>query len=446
MANNTRTGNEGFYQFSILGSPKEGEISQLCETIQELIAPFGLGIGSGVNLLSAEDCLTRAPKSAFAAVYFGRPNPSPASLEAINTLIRENLPIIPVVGDLREFSSNVPPALRAANGMALGAAGPKLERLATAVLECLGLLRRQRRVFLSYRRAESAQAALQLHEALGSDGFDVFLDTFAVRPGEDFQSVLWSRLCDSDVMVMLDTPGYFGGRWTAAEIGRALAKKIAVLGVVWPDHQPQRLSQLREPIFLEKTDLLGADGPLTPGVIDRIRISVERLRSRSLAIRHASIAGALRSATEEIGGSVEAVGAHRAIKIVLADGRRLHAFPAVGVPTAESFHEVAKYSEGSQFGETGPAPVLVYDHVGLHERWQRHLDWLHENLHVVKSLQITQAAWQLADWGAEMPNSAIFLSASVPDPRRSPKYFSTADPIQTWPTPPGSSSFLVNTR
>ena len=77
---------------------------------------------------------------------------------------------------------------------------------------------------------------------------------------------------------------------------------------------------------------------------------------------------------------------------------RLHAFPAVGVPTAESFHEVAEYSEGSQFGGAGPAPVLVYDHVGLHERWQRHLDWLHENLRAVKSLQITQAAWQLADW------------------------------------------------
>ena len=128
-------------------------------------------------------------------------------------------------------------------------------------------------------------------------------------------------------MVMLDTPGYFGGRWTAAEIGRALAKKIAVLGVVWPDHQPQRLSQLREPIFLEKTDLLGADGPLTSGVVDRIRIAVERLRSRSLAIRHASIAGALRSATEEIGGSVEAIGAHRAIKIVLADGRSPSCIP-----------------------------------------------------------------------------------------------------------------------
>ena len=129
--------NEGFYQFSILGSPKEGEISQLCETIQELIAPFGLAIGSGVDLLSAEDCLTRAPKSAFTAVYFGRANSGPTSVEAINALVRENLPIIPVVDDLREFSSNVPPALRAANGMALGAAGPKLERLATAISSAL---------------------------------------------------------------------------------------------------------------------------------------------------------------------------------------------------------------------------------------------------------------------------------------------------------------------
>lgn len=154
MANHTQTGevNEGFYQFSILGSPKEGEISQLCETIQELIEPFGIAIGSGVDRLSAEDCLTRAPKAAFAALYFGRTNSDLASVGAINALIRENLPIIPVVDDLREFSLNVPPALRAANGTALGAAGPKLERLATAVLECLGLLRRQRRVFLSYRR------------------------------------------------------------------------------------------------------------------------------------------------------------------------------------------------------------------------------------------------------------------------------------------------------
>jgi hypothetical protein len=137
---------------------------------------------------------------------------------------------------------------------------------------------------------------------------------------------------------------------------------------------------------------------MTASVVERILSAVERLRSRSIAIRHAAIAGALRSATEEIGGKVVAIGAHRGMKIVLADGRTLFAFPAVGVPTAEHFHEAAEYLKRAEVSATVPAPVLVYDHVGLHQLWQRHLHWLHENLHVVKALQITQAAWQLADW------------------------------------------------
>jgi hypothetical protein len=301
------------------------------------------------------------------------------------------------VDALDAFSSKVPAALRAANGIEVGNAGPKLETLAAALLECVGLLRSQRRMFISYRRAESANAAWQLHEALSSHGFDVFLDTYDVRPGEDFQAVMWHPLCDSDVMVMLDTPSYFGARWTAAEIGRALAKKIAVLGVVWPDHTPQRLSQLREPIYLDRADLVGPGGPLTAPVVERICIAVERLRSRSLAIRHAAIAGALRSAAEEIGGSVAAIGAPRSIKIVLADGREVLMFPAVGVPTAENLYDVAQSTSPTPT-MGGAAPVLVYDHVGLHDRWQRHLDWLHDNLSAVKSLQIVYATWQLADW------------------------------------------------
>jgi hypothetical protein len=388
-----------FYQIGILGTPQETHRAALLESIQGMVQPFGLSVGAGLDLLDPVACLTRETKAAFAAVYFGGASSDPDSLEALTGLVRGNHPVIPVVEDPKKFSSNVPSILRSANGMSLVTAGPKLEVLAAALLECVGLLRRQRRVFISYRRIESANAALQLHEGLGSRGFDVFLDTYNARPADDFQAIMWHRLCDSDVMVMLDTPGYFGSRWTAAEMGRALAKKIAVLGVVWPGHQPERLSQLREPIFLQDADLQGPDGPLTAPVVEQILGTVERLRSRSLAIRHAAIAGALRSATEEIGGSVVAIGAHRGMKIVLADGRTLYAFPAVGVPTAEHFHEAAEHLELVDLS-TVPAPVIVYDHVGLHQRWQRHLDWLHDNLHIVKTLQITQAAWQLADWPA----------------------------------------------
>src|SRR3546814_16773733 len=113
--------------------------------------------------------------------------------------------------------------------------------LASTMLECVGLLRRQRRVFVSYRRVESRAAALQLHDLLASRGFDVFLDTHAIRPGDPFQDVLWHRLVDSDVMVMIDTPTSFDSRWTRLEIGKAREKKIQALRVIWPEHTPKNL-------------------------------------------------------------------------------------------------------------------------------------------------------------------------------------------------------------
>ena len=51
-----------------------------------------------------------------------------------------------------------------------------MRELATLMLECVGLLRRQRRIFVSYRRTESRDVALQMHDLLIAKGFDVFLD------------------------------------------------------------------------------------------------------------------------------------------------------------------------------------------------------------------------------------------------------------------------------
>src|SRR3546814_7633077 len=77
-----------------------------------------------------------------------------------------------------------------------------------------------------------------------SRGFDVFLDTHDIRPGDPFQDVLWHRLVDSDVMVMLDTPTYFDSRWTRQEIGRARAKEIQVLSVIRSEEHTSELQSL----------------------------------------------------------------------------------------------------------------------------------------------------------------------------------------------------------
>ncbi|MBX9591661.1 MAG: toll/interleukin-1 receptor domain-containing protein, partial [Hyphomonadaceae bacterium] len=257
------------------------------------------------------------------------------------------------------------------------------------------LLRRQRRAFISYRRIESRNAAMQLHDLLTSRGFDVFLDTHDVRPGEPFQDVLWHRLCDSDVLVMLDTPTYFESKWTRHEIGRARAKEIHVLRVIWPDHTPSRLTELAETIYLDRADLSGADGPIVEATSDRIVLAVERLRSRSIASRYMSITGRLRADVDRIGAAVAAIGSHRAIAIKLLDDRQVWAYPIVGIPTAELLNDVADKARRADQRET---PILIYDHVGISEAWVAHLKWLDDNIKSVRAVKTSEIGWALAAW------------------------------------------------
>src|SRR5690606_5931770 len=156
---------------------------------------------------------------------------------------------------------------------------------ATALLECAGLLPRQRRVFLSYRRDEARGAALQLFDAIAARHFEVFLDTHGIAPGDDFQATLWHRLCDSDVLVMLDTPGYFSSRWTEAEFGRALAKSISVLRIGWPDvgASPRTLTASQLP--LTKDEVNQDTGLLSEAAIRRVCEHLETVRSQSVAVR-----------------------------------------------------------------------------------------------------------------------------------------------------------------
>src|SRR4029079_15742943 len=108
-------------------------------------------------------------------------------------------PVIPTIAAHGNFATQIPPQLHFSNGLRRRADDAEMNELAAAMLECVGLLRKQRRVFVSYRRTESRSAGMHLHDVLSSHGFDVFLDTHDVRPGEPFQDVLWHRLCDSDV-------------------------------------------------------------------------------------------------------------------------------------------------------------------------------------------------------------------------------------------------------
>ncbi len=379
------------YELAILGSPSDQERAILAETVGEMIADFGLKVGSDVLIHDGQSLLARDPRNAFSAVYFGGQEQS--DIDVANELKAASLPIIPTVDHKGDFAALIPGSLQFANGLRRRADDPNLTELSAAALECVGLLRAQRRVFVSYRRTESRAAALQLHDLLNSRGFDVFLDTHDIRPGEPFQEVLWHRLVDSDVVVMLDTPSYFASRWTRQEIGRARAKEIQVIRVIWPEHIPTRLTDMAETVYLDPEELLGADGPIIDATADSIVLRVERLRSMSIAARYMSITGKLRADVEKIGCAVEAVGAHRAIAVRLLDQRLIWAYPIVGIPSAETLNDVATKAKKAEQGQT---PVLVYDHIGIRDSWMAHLAWLDEHIKAVKTVRVSEAGWALA--------------------------------------------------
>ncbi len=374
------------YQCLLLGTPTAEQTTAFSETFVQSLRLFGLEelrdyvISHGLTDSFDEGTAT-------VAVYFGGDNPQYSEQFLIAKL---GIPVVPVVTHAARVRTELPPALWPINALILDPHDVSLRRVATAALQCLGLLPAQRRVFVSYRREESAAVALQLFEALSARHFDVFLDTHSVSVASDFQAVLWHRLCDSDVLVMLDTQGYFNSRWTAAEWGRAVAKNISILQLVWPDHEPSRISRLAT---LKKLSENCFDGKqLSSDVLADLALEVEEVRSRSVALRHANLIGTLRSAVEDLGGALEGVGQRRSVLLKLPSGAELVAYPVVGVPTSLDVHESIDLSDQRP-------SALVFDHLGISDEWVRHMDWLAAQVGSVKWIRSREADWQLADLG-----------------------------------------------
>jgi hypothetical protein len=376
------------YQLIILGNPSIEQITELKESIEQSLRLFELQIDREVEWLVNPQVLKLKPQQATAAVFFGGKNPS---VDNLQKLLDRNIPILPVVSDLAKVSEEIPTILRTLNCLSYQAGG--VSRVATALLECVGLLPRQRRVFLSYRRDESRQAALQLFDELSARLFDVFLDTHGVAPSVDFQAMLWHRLCDSDVLLMLDTPNYFASRWTSAEFGRALAKDIAILRIGWADVIPSKRVATASCINLAADDIDLDTGKLTDRAISDICLQLETVRSRSHAVRNLNLVSNIRLDVEKIGGSFAGVGVNKSVYIQLPNGKDIIVYPTVGVPTATNLHDATKNSPDSSI-------AVVFDYVGLHPDCLEHLDWLGIHIRSARFVRVNELGWQFADWEA----------------------------------------------
>ncbi len=321
-------------------------------------------------------------KSATCAVFVGTLEAVSSDYPALQQLYDDTVPIIPVVNDLTDYSKNVPLLLRPINGMEYKSE-TDADRVAAVVLENLGLLRTERRIFISYKRDDSSGAANQLADSFTHRGFDCFLDTRSVRPSAVFQDQLWHRMADSDVVLLLDTEHFRDSEWTVAELTQANTTSVQILHLLWPGVEADPTSafsifhELEEKDFKNADGLIGKDTELEQATVERIIRELESLRARAIAARHADLFDSISDAARDAG--FETV-LHPSRYLTLETKEAAIAvMPTVGVPSSDRLHG---FLDTVRPIHARHNLYAVYDERGILDRWRTHLNWLSEHLPV----------------------------------------------------------------
>lgn len=379
------------YQLIVLGNFKQDFYDSLVSLILSKIKNLGLN-ESKIQLITKSNFLKDYSGNCPAyCVYIGNSsNHKFADIDLLETLMSQGNAILPVFFDEFEFDQQIPNQLSNHNGF-LYKEPNDFEKLVSIILEGFSLLRTSRKLFISYRRSESRSVAIQLFEAFEKSGFDVFLDTHSIRPGEPFQEELWHRMTDCDAIVLLNTPGFLESKWCKEEIAEANCKLIGVVQLIWPNNKLENTAELCLPINLKPEDFVNNKfDDNTTSLLDQLTVNtivnnVESMRARNLASRQDAIITEFTNAARNLNLKLT-LQPERYLSQELEDGRDRIFIPTVGMPQSfncnqseDLINEIKRHNVESIH--------LLYDHIRIRDKWLKHLDWLNKYLEI-KTLKV----------------------------------------------------------
>jgi hypothetical protein len=372
------------YQLIVLGSTSE-ITSTLLETLWHRVKDLGVSTSKFAIINESNFKKEYTANCPAFCIYFGDLTNNHKNLDIIQKLINNGTLIIPFFYNELNFQSEIPEVLHNHNGF-LYDTFEDIERIASLILEGFSLLRSSRKIFISYKRNESRSVAIQLFEEFEKKGFDVFLDTHSIRPGEPFQEELWNRMTDCDAIVLLNTENFLESRWCKEEIAEANCKLIGIVQLIWPNHKLESMAELCLPINLKDSDFI--DGiynnkvlsQLKKNMVNEITSKVESIRARNLASRQDNIITEFTSASRNLNLNIT-LQPERYISQKLFDGRDRIFIPTVGIPhsfncnqSEDLITEIKKHNVEGIY--------LLYDHFRIRDKWLKHLDWLNKHLKV----------------------------------------------------------------
>jgi len=355
------------YQVICLGPVAKKRNGQFSAELRSRVTDLGLSFKRDMQLLPSSDQHKVDWKAMPVVVWFGdRHKSSSADDSLLAKAIDEDLVVFPVVDALTNYTSIVPSSLHPINGMQWDA-----PRLVSEVLRVFGLTRPQRKAFISYKRSESREVAVQLCDALTHRGYRVFLDTFSVQPAEPFQEVLWGEMADVDLLVFLNTQTALTSNWVYQELARANDLGLGVLQLLWPGLVRTPGTDFSDLVQLTTRDFVAVNGGLQDSTVRRIVEAAERSRIRSLKSRRDRVVSDFidQARANHLRAVLQPAGP---IELFRASRRVGTAYPVVGVPDAQTIQE----HEALLTPDLHQTCRVVYDGLGVRPRWFDHLVWL----------------------------------------------------------------------
>lgn len=382
-----------YYQLILLGDTGCEPCKKVKGRFFELLAERGL---DGTIVAVLDGALTMTPLEAGGydsrkptfAYYFGKKNHGDKDVDALQKLMGNGDAVFPIYFTDGQFQQEIPAVLHPINGKLY--TDGLLDSIVNAAFEELRLLRKVRRVFISYKRSDSATIANQLYDVLSRHQFDVFLDTYSIRGAADFQAELHHRITDSDVLIQLNSPNFMDSDWCKEEISEANARQVGVLQLNWPGADPGAANQLCAIRNIETecfgdVNQIGDDATLKDAVLEDIAMTVEALRARNIAARQDGLTVEFVKEAERQGRAI--VKEPMFLVEQRQNGESWYYIPIIGVPQSIDCYESQEMLKQWLPKDKMPEKVsLIYDDMRILPKWIAHLDWMREYL-IVKTIK-----------------------------------------------------------
>jgi hypothetical protein len=379
------------YQLILLGD-NEALFNKIIASLATRFDELKL-IGDLLKIITMDNITEYSGGQPAYVIYSGNKNNlDTGTLEILKKQKLEGNTILPIF--INSFDDEIPDELKNQNGLPFD---NNINRICNIVLEGFELLRKNRKIFISYKRSESSNVAIQLYEALERNNFDVFLDTHSIDKGEEFQEELWHRMTDCDVILMLNTKNFLESEWCGYELEKAHLKRIGIVHLIWPDNDFQNFAQLAHSIQLKNGDF---DKPLFSDLTNgRLKIEkvketidlIESVRARNLAARQDAIITEFIEAANYNNIEVN-LQFSRYITENLSNGKRRVYIPTIGVPQSINCFNSEKLIKKIEKGEIDSIH-LIYDEMSIRDYWLEHLEWLNEYLKVQTIKKLNFNKW-----------------------------------------------------